>query len=78
MLVMLVRMPWHGIFNEYPQHIISCTTSLNLLKISNHSVSPALTLCLLVSSANNLCNSLDPDQFRLKVGSDLDPNCLTF
>ena len=36
-----------------------------------------LTLCLLVSSADNLCNSLYPDQARQNVGPDLDPICLT-
>ena len=36
-----------------------------------------LTLYLLVSSADNLCKQLDPDQARQNVGPDLDPNCLT-
>ena len=36
-----------------------------------------LTLGQLLSSADNLCNSLDPDQARQKVRPDLDPNCLT-
>ena len=36
-----------------------------------------LTLCQLVSSADDLRNSLDPDQARHSVGPDLDPNCLT-
>ena len=36
-----------------------------------------LTLCLLVSSADNLSNRLDTDQARQDVGPDLDPNCLT-
>ena len=36
-----------------------------------------LTLYLLVSSADDLCNSLDPDQDRQIVGPDLDPNGLT-
>ena len=36
-----------------------------------------LTPCLLVSSADNLCKQLDPDQARQNVGPDLDPNCLT-
>ena len=30
-----------------------------------------------MSSADKLCNSLDPDQGRQKVGSDLDQNSLT-
>ena len=30
-----------------------------------------------VVSANNLWNSLDPDQARQKVRPDRDPNCLT-
>ena len=36
-------------------------------------------LCLLVSSAELIpsANSLDPDQARQNVGTDLDPNCLT-
>ena len=33
--------------------------------------------CLLVSSADNLCKSLDPDQARQNVVPDLGPNCLT-
>ena len=36
------------------------------------------TLCLPVSSADNLGNSLDPDQARRFVGPDQGPNCLTF
>ena len=36
-----------------------------------------LALCVLVSSADNFANSLDPDQARQNVGPDLDPNCLT-
>ena len=32
---------------------------------------------LLVSSAVNLANSLEPDQARQNVGLDLDPICLT-
>ena len=38
----------------------------------------ALTLYLLVSSADNLSNSLDLDQTQQNVRPDLDPNCLTF
>ena len=30
-----------------------------------------------LSSAENFSNSLDPNQDRQKVGSDLDPKCLT-
>ena len=36
-----------------------------------------LTLCLLVSSADSIANSLSLDQARQNVGPDLDPNCLT-
>ena len=35
------------------------------------------TLCLLVASADTFVNSLDPDQVRINIVSDLDPNCLT-
>ena len=37
-----------------------------------------MTLYLLVASAANFANSLDPDQALHFVGFDLDPNCLTF
>ena len=30
-----------------------------------------------MSPADNIANSLDPDQARLNVGPDLDTNCLT-
>ena len=30
-----------------------------------------------MSSADNLCKQLDPDQARQNVGPDSDPNCLT-
>ena len=33
-------------------------------------------ICILVSSADNLASSLDPDQAQQNVGPDLDPNCL--
>ena len=33
--------------------------------------------CSDLSSADNLCNSLDPDQDQQNVRFDLDPNCLT-
>ena len=36
-----------------------------------------LILYLLVSSADNFANSLDPDQARQNVGPDMDPNFLT-
>ena len=36
-----------------------------------------LTLCLLVSSADNLCKLFGPDQVRQNVGPELDPNCST-
>ena len=35
-----------------------------------------LTYYLLLSSADNLCNSLDQDQARQNVGSDLESYCL--
>ena len=34
-------------------------------------------IALLVPSADNHANSLDPDHARQKVGPDLGPNCLT-
>ena len=34
-------------------------------------------LAVLLSSGDNLANSLDPDQAQQNVGHDLDPNCLT-
>ena len=37
---------------------------------------PTLTLCLLIMLII-FANTLDPDQARRNVGSDLDPNCLT-
>ena len=38
---------------------------------------PSLTLCLLVSSADNLCKQFGPRSGRQNVGPDLDQNCLT-
>ena len=35
------------------------------------------TVCLQVSSAVSLANSLDPDKSQQNVSPDLDPNCLT-
>ena len=43
----------------------------------NNRTTLPLTLCLLVSSADNLANRLEPDQARKNVGPDLDPNGLT-
>ena len=45
-----------------------------------HAYSHSLTLCLLVATCHllkTLENSLVPDQARLSVGPDLDPNCLS-
>ena len=36
-----------------------------------------LILCLLLSSADNLCKQLRPMSGPTNVGPDLDPNCLT-
>ena len=54
-------------------HIIGIRYYSNMHKNS-------LTSYLLMSSSDNLCkvwNSLDPDQARQNVESDLDRNCLT-
>ena len=36
-----------------------------------------LIVYLLVTSADNLSNSWDPDQAQQNVGFDMDPNCLS-
>ena len=35
------------------------------------------TLCLILSSADNLCKQFGQDQDQQNVGPDLDTNCLT-
>ena len=62
-------------FNEKFHQDLHCshTQSMKVYDGSNQN----LTLCLLVSSADNLCISLDPDQAHQNVKPGMDPNCLT-
>ena len=45
--------------------------------INNTEMNILSSLCVLVSSADNLCKQFGPRSGPTNVGPDLDPNCLT-
>ena len=61
------------LFGNNSQQYILCS----FRNIKNNFKKRAVGICLEVSSADNLCKQLDPDQARQNVGPDLDPKCLT-
>ena len=62
-------------------HFVCRHQFADILHIDIPSVLPlfvnSLPVSGILSSADNLCNSLEPDQARQDVRPDLDPNCLT-
>ena len=73
-------MVYDNIYNDIKQwsdYTITCSHPVGSFWVGSNAVISLINSYPTGVSADNLANSLDPDQARRFVGPDLDPNCLT-